>query len=103
MALFGEKCDRCGEKTRHKHEDRPICPDCEREMSLLVEAGNESKRSCPVDGTQMEKSIAHMLVIDRCPRCSGVWLDGGELEKIYSGVSTEAIVAMSHGLSLRMG
>jgi len=103
MGLFGEHCDRCGEKTRQKVDDTPICKKCQEEMALLVEAGKENRRCCPVDGAAMEKSIAHMIVIDRCPKCHGVWLDGGELEKVTAEISTDAIVAMSHGLAFRMG
>jgi len=60
-------------------------------MALLVEASAESLKLCPADGEKMAKEIAHMLVIDRCPKCQGVWLDGGELERIQSA-SQEAIL-----------
>lgn len=98
MGIFADKCDRCGQKTRNTQEDRPICENCEREMALLVEASKEGSRVCPVDGMKMSKSIAHMLVIDRCPKCSGVWLDGGELEKLYLDASDEALVQMTRAI-----
>ena len=98
MGLFADKCDRCGRKTRNTLEDKPVCEDCEREMTVLVEASKEGTRACPVDGTKMSKSIAHMVVIDRCPECSGVWLDGGELEKLYSDASDEALVQMTRAM-----
>jgi hypothetical protein len=82
MGLFADTCDRCGQKTRHKHEDRPVCETCEQEM----------------DGMPMTKTVAHMLVVDRCPKCNGVWLDGGELEKLYSDVSDEALVQMGRAI-----
>ncbi len=68
-------------------------------MSLLVAASGEAKRPCPSDGTPMTKEIAHMLVIDRCPQCSGVWLDGGELERLKEGVQMEAVMATTRGLT----
>ena len=67
-------------------------------MALLVEADKEGSRLCPVDGMKMSKAVAHMLVVDRCPKCGGVWLDGGELEKLYSDVSDEALVQMSRAM-----
>jgi len=68
-------------------------------MTLLVEASSkEGSRECPVDGTEMSKSIAHMVVIDRCPKCGGVWLDGGELDKLFADVSDEALVQMSRAI-----
>ncbi|MGB0692178.1 MAG: zf-TFIIB domain-containing protein [Pseudomonadales bacterium] len=36
-----------------------------------------------------------MIVIDRCPKCQGVWLDGGELERLKGGVESGAIMAMT--------
>ena len=95
MSLFSEKCDRCGAKTRHKHDDKPICESCEQEMALVLEATKETARLCPLDGQIMSKEIAHMIVIDRCPSCHGVWLDGGELDKISEDVTTRAVMAMT--------
>ena len=98
MALFREKCKRCGIKTKHVVDGVATCETCEIEMALLVEAEGENKRPCPVDGETMQKEIAHMLVIDRCPKCQGVWLDGGELERINIGVAASALTAMASGL-----
>jgi hypothetical protein len=99
MALLGEKCDRCGKRTRHKEGDQPICETCAQEMALMIEASSESERLCPVDGQKMSKEIAHMLVVDRCPTCQGVWLDGGELERLRGGVEAEALKAMTTGFT----
>ena len=99
MALFAPKCDRCGNRTRNKEDDKPVCETSVEEMTLLVNASKEESRPCPRDGTNMSKEIAHMLVIDRCPECSGVWLDGGELERLREGVQMEAIMATTRGLT----
>jgi Transcription factor zinc-finger len=103
MSLFGEKCARCGRKTKHVVDGAATCESCEAEMALLVEAQGESDRPCPVDGEVMKKEIAHMLVIDRCPRCQGVWLDGGELERIKGGVEATALTAMANGFTIPFG
>ena len=100
MSLLGEKCARCGVRTRHEAKGIPTCEQCEREMQLMVEAKGEASRPCPVDGETMRKEIAHMIVIDRCPRCQGVWLDGGELERIKGGVEAKAIMAMANGFTV---
>jgi Zn-finger nucleic acid-binding protein len=47
----------------------------------------------------MTKEVAHMLVIDRCPDCKGVWLDGGELDRIKDGVESNAVLLMARGMS----
>ncbi len=100
MALFGEKCARCGSKTRHKVDGKATCEACEKEMELMLDAGKEDLRPCPIDGETMAKEIAHMLVIDRCPKCQGVWLDSGELERIKGGVEASALMAMASGFTV---
>jgi uncharacterized protein len=37
---------------------------------------------CPVDGTQLVMTERSGVEIDYCPKCRGVWLDRGELDKI---------------------
>ncbi len=103
MSLFGEKCARCGTKTRHEVEGKATCEACEKEMELLMEAKEEDRRVCPIDATIMAKEIAHMIVIDRCPKCHGVWLDGGELEKMKGGVEATAVMAMATGFTTPFG
>jgi len=98
VAIFAQKCDRCGARTRNQESGRPICDSCARELQLILDAANENVRLCPVDASPMKKEIAHMVVIDKCPRCHGVWLDGGELDKLADDVSAEAMLAMTHGI-----
>lgn len=97
MSLFGEKCVRCGERTRERHNLRPVCQACHEAMQLMIIAANEAKRHCPVDGAKLAKEIAHMLVIDRCPTCGGIWLDADELERISGEVASEAMMAVARG------
>ena len=99
MALFAPRCDRCGNRTRHQEDDKPVCETCVAEMALMVEAAQEAQRSCPVDGAEMTKEVAHMLLIDRCPSCNGVWMDGGELERMQGELQEAAVMAMARGLS----
>jgi Zn-finger nucleic acid-binding protein len=37
----------------------------------------------------MQKEVVHKLVIDRCPKCRGVWLDPQELDAIKKTVTQE--------------
>ncbi|BCJ90333.1 hypothetical protein IZ6_10680 [Terrihabitans soli] len=37
---------------------------------------------CPIDGTDLTMSDRQGIEIDYCPKCRGVWLDRGELDKI---------------------
>lgn len=47
---------------------------------------------CPVDDTELAMAERHGIEVDYCPKCRGVWLDRGELDKIIerSGESLEA-------------
>ncbi len=42
---------------------------------------------CPIDHTELVMSERHGVEIDYCPKCRGVWLDRGELDKIIDKAS----------------
>lgn len=94
MSLFGEKCARCGHRRREVSDDAPNCAACQEEIRVKLQAANEALRNCPIDGSRMSKEVAHVIVIDRCPTCHGVWLDSGELDKIKDEVAAKTITAM---------
>ena len=75
-----ESCHRCGKtRTPHRLENRPTCGPCQAQLHAI----KEKRFACPVDGTRLEKHILEKrIVIDKCPKCQGVWLDPGELEVI---------------------
>jgi len=37
---------------------------------------------CPIDGNDLTMTERSGIEIDYCPKCRGVWLDRGELDKI---------------------
>ncbi len=43
---------------------------------------SEKPRMSPITGEPMEKFTLNGVVIDRCPKSGGVWLDAGELEQL---------------------
>jgi hypothetical protein len=96
MSLFGEKCARCGKRTRSKEDGVAICTQCKAEML----ADKEAKRKCPDDGTWMEKEIVRGIVLDKCPRCGGVWLDSGELNLIKKAIQDAAAGNFASGLMM---
>jgi ribosomal protein L37AE/L43A len=99
MGLFGDKCFRCGEKrTKKSFEGVPTCTACE----LEVKARREKTRLCPVDSSEMRKRIVHNIVIDRCGRCGGVWLDGGELDLLTKAIESGAESDFATGMFLGM-
>ena len=99
MSLFGEKCIRCGKKTReHTAKGLPTCEECQ--LQLKVE--REEKRNCPVDGAVMNKEIVQNVIIDRCPSCGGLWLDRGELELVKIAIEAGAGSDLAHAMVLGM-
>ena len=45
---------------------------------------------CPIDGENLVMSERSGVEIDYCPKCRGVWLDRGELDKILERAAPEA-------------
>jgi len=43
---------------------------------------------CPTDGTDLQMTERQGIEIDYCPKCRGVWLDRGELDKIIERSAT---------------
>ena len=52
------------------------------------DAFNQQKSECPRCGKGLlrVKSAANpTIVVESCPDCRGVWLDGGEFDQLYTG------------------
>ncbi|MBM3267616.1 MAG: zf-TFIIB domain-containing protein [Candidatus Sericytochromatia bacterium] len=45
--------------------------------------------NCPVDGETLTMADRQGVEIDYCPKCRGVWLDRGELDKIIERSARE--------------
>lgn len=50
----------------------------------------EEPISCPRCQVNMDKEAKADVIIDRCPKCGGIFLDGGELQKIQNRLNTAA-------------
>ena len=38
--------------------------------------------NCPIDNTELRITDRQGIEVDYCPKCRGVWLDRGELDKL---------------------
>ena len=74
MGRLCEVCDYC--YATKFVGNKNVCDRCGVDFNL----DQEPKRNCPVDGTVMTKVIKEKVIIDRCDKCSGVWLDGNEVQ-----------------------
>lgn len=52
---------------------------------------------CPVDDTELVMSERQNVEIDYCPKCRGVWLDRGELDKIIERLEREGLGQTGRG------
>jgi predicted TIM-barrel enzyme len=89
MSLLGEKCIRCGVRTRNLYLNKPTCESCVEHIKLVLASAREIRRACPADGSELAKEVVHGVIIDRCPACKGVWLDAGEMERMNEDVAAE--------------
>ena len=77
-------CSRCSEGYKWEQmvqtsEGNLFCPECWPKL----DAKNEPKRKCPVDGNEMQKRlVAGLVLIDTCSACGGTWFDKHELKVI---------------------
>lgn len=46
---------------------------------------------CPIDNTDLQMTERQSVEIDYCPKCRGIWLDRGELDKIIERVGEATI------------
>jgi uncharacterized protein len=46
---------------------------------------------CPIDQTDLRVADRRGVEIDYCPRCRGVWLDRGELDKILERETADLV------------
>jgi hypothetical protein len=99
MAVWGEKCVRCGKKRTHAtYEGLPTCDVCQKLLEARLKAEAEDRRLCPLDGASMSKEIVFNVVVDRCPSCKGMWLDGGELDLLRAGIEAGMAGDLGHAL-----
>ncbi len=53
--------------------------------------------NCPIDGTELRITDRQGIEIDYCPKCRGVWLDRGELDKLIERSATAPFAAEPEG------
>lgn len=56
-------------------------------LERLKTRGKTDKRPSPITGEPMEQLTVMGVVVDRCPKSGGIWLDAGELEQIIKNAA----------------
>ena len=76
MGIFGGKCVRCGKSLPNDRTGAArTCADCTQHLHGKL----EPERRCPKDGTKMTLETVWNILVERCPVCHSVWLDGGDI------------------------
>ena len=55
--------------------------------SVTETAEGKKKRQCPRDGAELMRvysAVDRSVIIDACAECRGIWLDGGEFQKLFA-------------------
>ena len=58
---------------------------------------------CPIDSEPLVVSERHGVKIEYCPKCRGVWLGRGELDKIIEQASSGARGSQDHRVRTQFG
>ena len=103
MSIFGDMCCRCDKKrTKKSFEGVPTCETCQLQIEAERQAASEATRQCPIDSSVMKKEIVNNIIIDRCEKCGGVWLDSGELDVLKKAIQSGAGGDLATGMVLGM-
>ena len=51
---------------------------------------------CPIDDTELAMTDRQGIEVDYCPKCRGVWLDRGELDKIIERSTDDEVTSPRH-------
>ncbi len=54
------------------------------EALARLKARIKTERLCPVDKELLSEETFMGVVIDRCKKCNGVWLDAGEMDLLIA-------------------
>lgn len=85
----GQKLDTCarcqGLWFDSSELDAVLGGDTRVELMVLIKPSIRGERLvCPSCSSRMDSKEIFGVFVDQCPECSGIWLDKGETEKIWS-------------------
>lgn len=86
------RCPACDGVWFDAHELTELLAEDARHVSALLRSrvqdqADGKKGQCPRDSAALLRvysSIDKSVIIDACPECHGIWLDGGEFAKLFA-------------------
>ncbi|MGH7874372.1 MAG: zf-TFIIB domain-containing protein [Candidatus Binatia bacterium] len=87
-----DRCSTCDGIWFDAHELNQLLADDARQIASLRrgsthEQADAKKGRCPRDDSDLLRvfsAIEKTVVLDACPECRGIWLDGGEFTKLFA-------------------
>ena len=95
QAIEVDRCETCGGIWFDNHELIPLLHESVPELTALrgrsAPAGvNQKHGQCPRDSTgfiRVSSALGNSVIVDTCPKCQGIWLDGGEFDTLLKAVN----------------
>ena len=86
------RCASCDGIWFDAHELTELLAEDAKEVALLRRGSlreelDGKKGFCPRDAGELLRvysAVDKTVIIDACPECRGIWLDGGEFEKLFA-------------------
>lgn len=87
-----DRCPSCSGIWFDRQELSDLLAEDARQVDSLRRGGeneqaDDTRGRCPRDAAQLLRiysSIDRSVVLDACADCHGIWLDGGEFEKLFA-------------------
>ncbi len=86
------RCPACDGVWFDAHELTELLAEDARHVSALLggrtrDQADGKRGQCPRDGATLLRvysAIDRSVIIDACPECRGIWLDGGEFARLFA-------------------
>ena len=101
---FGETMrlvERAKEDIYFAERDRELIEKIKKQLQKVETVGRELH--CPKCAGLLETYSFHEILLERCSKCAGVWLDKGELEAIIRKVTRGPLGAWIDKLTAKEG
>ena len=88
-------CEACGGIWFDNHELIPVLHESLPELTALrgrsaPQHVNQKHGQCPRDAAgllRVSSALGPSVILDTCPQCQGIWLDGGEFDTLLKSVT----------------
>lgn len=95
QAIEVDRCKACGGIWFDNHELIPLLHEKISDLAALqgksVSRGANQKHGlCPRDNAgllRVSSALGRSVILDTCPECRGIWLDGGEFDTLLKSVA----------------